>query len=383
MNKFWFLTISRFFAAIFVVFYHFSRDIDFPLNTFLQQWSISVSYFFTLSGFILLLSNWSKKEQWRFTLKSYYVGRIARIYPLFLLSLIPVFIIHTYWNAEDTTFFHTALSVLWLQAFFPWYALSLNYPSWSLSVEFFFYALFPLYLWYANSRNIFIVGWVVMAIYLISQLSMVVFGTEFVKFSENVFWEKSQQFIHYFPLLHLSSFLVWMLGARLFLELQKCKVTRFESILLIASIGLFITILLTHKSIFLHNGLLAPLFVTIIILLARLETSVHYGRLYNSFVLLGESSYAIYILQLPIHLALIVASSSILWVKDPLAIFGGGYFIVYLCVLILASIISFMYIETPSRLWCTWKLTKLVETFPRMNEKMKKISISWFRKIDQ
>jgi peptidoglycan/LPS O-acetylase OafA/YrhL len=80
------LTASRAIAALLVYIFHFGRDI-FPFNHFLSNLSrgnIAVSYFYTLSGFVLYISHINKHEKYsHFLLK-----RVARIAPAYVLALV-------------------------------------------------------------------------------------------------------------------------------------------------------------------------------------------------------------------------------------------------------------------------------------------------------
>ena len=113
-----------------------------PLFALVRGGYQAVTTFFVLSGFVLTRSYWT--GSWtRRSLFRYYRGRLARVYPVYLLSLIVVgrFI------AEDTTpgkpgYFaaHLTLTQGWLGPI----PVNWNTPAWSLSCEMFFYAVFPL-----------------------------------------------------------------------------------------------------------------------------------------------------------------------------------------------------------------------------------------------
>ena len=102
----------------------------------------------------------------------------------------------------------------------------------------------------------------------------------------------------------------------------------------------------------LHNGLLAPIFAALVLWLAwsGLENGP-VGRLASTttLVLLGEASYAIYILHAPL-LKLFLGFSAKFY---PAAFHGRGMttlsFMVYLGVTIGASILSFKLVEVPAR----------------------------------
>lgn len=134
------LTGLRFFAAFAVLLRHTLAEI-FPLPGLVELSTvgpIGVGFFFVLSGFILTW-NWKPRGRWR----DFYVKRAARIIPLHLLTTVVaaalLIIVGTpFWAS-------TLVSLVLLQAWLTEsYRLGGNSPSWSLSVEAFFYALFPI-----------------------------------------------------------------------------------------------------------------------------------------------------------------------------------------------------------------------------------------------
>lgn len=148
------LTSLRFVFAFMVFLTHMSFLISSGGKTyeafyyrFFYEGYIGVGFFFMLSGFILsytykesLLAEQSGKLL-------FYIKRLARIYPLHLITLlisIPVFLME---ESMDTPIFTKQFfaNVFLLQSFGPdrSYFFSGNALSWSISNELFFYALFP------------------------------------------------------------------------------------------------------------------------------------------------------------------------------------------------------------------------------------------------
>lgn len=133
------LTGLRFFAALVVLMRHGVPEL-FPLPGLLELsliGPIGVGFFFVLSGFVL---TWTWKPG---GLRShFYARRAARIVPLHVLTTVAA---AAFLIAADTPFWaSTIASLLLVQAWLtePW-RLGGNGPSWSLSVEAFFYAVFP------------------------------------------------------------------------------------------------------------------------------------------------------------------------------------------------------------------------------------------------
>src|SRR5580693_9914155 len=147
------LTSLRFFAAFHVVIFHLLATQVVRGPDWFQKLSsvgyVGVSFFFVLSGFILVYTyagrNLSLKDFWR--------ARFARIYPAYAFSLLftaPFFFFAVL--KLDIPFFAwpkvhlklaSGLVITLLQAWVPPAALTWNSVAWSLSVEAFFYLLFP------------------------------------------------------------------------------------------------------------------------------------------------------------------------------------------------------------------------------------------------
>lgn len=136
------LTSLRFFFAFFVLLSHLSflensKSYSLVYNYIFKEGFLGVSFFFILSGFVLSL-NYAKIT--KADIKKFYLYRLARIYPVYLLTLLlSVFIV-------QGSLYKFIIQIFGIQSFFPNQEIyfSYNAPSWSISDEFFFYLLFPL-----------------------------------------------------------------------------------------------------------------------------------------------------------------------------------------------------------------------------------------------
>lgn len=148
------LTSLRFFAALSVVTWHCVQTR--ALSATFSLGYFGVAFFFLLSGFILTYTyeaQFRDRLRWA-NVRAFYVARFARVYPLHLVA-IPIAVAcmalfggHALWSDVDL---HTRIAaliaqVLLLQSWIPQQAFYFggNGPSWSISVEAFFYAVFPL-----------------------------------------------------------------------------------------------------------------------------------------------------------------------------------------------------------------------------------------------
>ena len=147
------LTSLRFFAALLVFSWHCVPTHQFSATFSLGY--IGVGFFFLLSGFILTYSYraaFANGLRWD-SVRAFYVARVARIVPLHLVTMPPMILTMVYfgnplWSdvGARARVTEVAAQAVLLQSWFPQRAVHFggNGPSWSISVEAFFYALFPL-----------------------------------------------------------------------------------------------------------------------------------------------------------------------------------------------------------------------------------------------
>lgn len=141
------LTSLRFFFALMVFGAH-CYVIDSRFNTHVfKEGFVGVSFFFILSGFIIAYNYQKKIEERRVTKRRFWVARVARIYPLHLLTLT---LLALGSNAVDPMGWwegvkHFVMAAFLLHPFVPKmdYFFYFNSPSWSLGCEQVFYFLFP------------------------------------------------------------------------------------------------------------------------------------------------------------------------------------------------------------------------------------------------
>lgn len=144
------LTGLRFFAAFAVLLRHGVPEL-FPVPWLLELsliGPVGVGFFFVLSGFVL---TWTWKPG---GLKShFYARRAARIVPLHVLTTL---VAAALLIAADTPFWASTIASLFLLQAWLTEPLRLggNGPSWSLSVEAFFYAVFPFIIRPISQRSV-------------------------------------------------------------------------------------------------------------------------------------------------------------------------------------------------------------------------------------
>ena len=152
------LTAARGVAALWVVAFHFWPDVLrlFPsaevFSPIAQRGQNAVPFFFILSGYVLELNYASRFE--RLTAGAYqgFLGRrLGRIYPVHLATLLVVLAMvgvsrAAGWRLTDGGYTAGTFveNLLLLHAWEPYFTLSWNYPSWSISAEWFAYLWFPV-----------------------------------------------------------------------------------------------------------------------------------------------------------------------------------------------------------------------------------------------
>lgn len=336
------LTFTRFIAAVSIVVFHFgsgSFQFDNHYTQFIfKQANVSVSYFFILSGFVMIIAYYKNSKIDFF---SYLKNRFARIYPVYLMAITLLLILSILSRKVD--YQGLILNLLMIQAWVPGKALAFNIPGWSLSVEFLFYMLFPfLFNYFYSKVNYTKLFFPILFFWVFSQFlfHLLIYKPYLFELS---FYNID---LAYFPLMHLNEFLVGNLAGLYFINNNGTK--RNFDFHIIGVVILIIGVLKFPIGLNFHIGLLALFFIPLIILMG-----LNNGKISDLFktkicVFLGEISFGVYILQFVVWQ----------WISDYRLgkYFGidkeGDFifaFFVRLFMLILISSLSYVYIETPLR----------------------------------
>jgi peptidoglycan/LPS O-acetylase OafA/YrhL len=344
------LTFTRYLAALTVVFFHYGNTV-FPanlplLNPVLAAGPIAVSYFYALSGFIMAIAYYAPNSQRPFNTWRYWWARVARIYPVYLLALL--LMVAAKFKVAGSDPGTILLSVGMLQAWIPGYPLTLNAPGWSLSVEAFFYLSFPLLILLAKRHHLTVLA-AGITLWFITQIghTLLLNSSDYRPFSH------LHDIIYYNPVMHLSTFVIgfitgaWLREGKLRMLAPARINTAGLFVVSLLVIGLLIIRqpLITYTGIHFDytNGLIAPLFLLLIVLLALNTTRISTILQHSWLVLLGEASFSLYILQKPLH--------GIYEKLIPASIAPGStlHFYLFLVILTGTALFSYRFFETPLR----------------------------------
>jgi peptidoglycan/LPS O-acetylase OafA/YrhL len=213
------LTSLRFFAALAVLASHLwiLAEEPNPLQPLARglfaEGFAGVSFFFVLSGYILSHSYGARLRDGRVSRGEYWALRVARIGPLHWLTALPfalAALIGAGWASLPISLANLAMVQSWVPLEH-WY-FSLNEPSWSLADELFFYTVFA----WAAGWSTRVLGWV-MGLCLLMAIAvagwLVMHGQGAIRHGEAMTPTHWLTYIN--PLTRLLDFLAGMLAWRL------------------------------------------------------------------------------------------------------------------------------------------------------------------------
>ena len=338
------LTGVRFLLAIWVVFHHltghhmmleaWAQSLPGWLHEIVHGGYLAVGTFFLLSGFVLARSyggtTWSRRNLIR-----YGAGRLARVYPAYLLSLLIVspFIYRFLANPSATPKLPVMTSYIfvlqgWERAVVHW-----NTPAWSLSCEFFFYLCFPLLAFCLRRRS----G---MAVTVAAAVA-VAMPSVLASWHAPDYWK---------PFSHLADFLLGIAAAGVF-----DRISLGGSRRTLRGWWFYVPAVVGGAGIVAFPNLTAG-WTTLTIALRPMNLALVVGlglggglpaRALSTRLarLLGDSSYSLYILHVPL-----LWWFSRFWGHRALAM-PAFYAAAYLVLVVLASVAVFQFYEGPANRW--------------------------------
>jgi peptidoglycan/LPS O-acetylase OafA/YrhL len=355
------LTGLRFVAALHVALFHEASGLvaGVPVvERLVGTGYIGVQLFFVLSGFILAYNYSSPRTARAIDLDSFWVARFARVYPVYFLSLLVALPILVTWAVTKVSTESTVGSakvlvtvVANLGLLQSWVLPTMaewNFPGWSLSCEAFFYLLFPLAATRISTLPFRRIVWTIGACWLIGLLIPIAYAVHNPASTPNT-GGLLMAAVKYSPLLRLPEFLIGIAFGQLYLRREEAgEPHKSRSAFSSSSVALVILVILALPAWIpyplMHNVLLAPLFGMLIFALASGEGALA-RMLSNAWVvILGQASYAFYLLHEPLATLLYKLPGA------PIAQLGAWpRLFLYLAILTAFSIATLFGWEEPSR----------------------------------
>lgn len=347
------LTTVRFAAALSVVLYHVlpwaeeSSGVGLFASSLLGLGYTAVGFFFVLSGFILAtvypqLGNWHAVAR-------FWLARFARIYPMYALSLLMDLPRLLLWRTAKygmmiggaATGVTLTAQLTMAQAWVPKLS-ALNFPSWSVATEIFFYLGFPAILLVLSRLRSLTANLTVLLLLLC--LGIVISAVATIAPHSAHDW--LDVVLERNPILRLTDFASGVALAAIYRQFDSGNWETVRSKIAIGCLGFaaagFVGMvwLSPHiASMSLKSAMLIPCYAAIILVLALARNGAASVLSLPFFVLLGEASYALYLIHAPVGAA---------FQRLGFDLAASGFF-PYLVFVVAASVALHLYFERPLR----------------------------------
>ena len=331
------LTSLRFIFAIMVFGAHCYVIDSFFSTHFFKEGFVGVSFFFVLSGFIIAYNYQKRLSENKITKRTFWVARIARIYPLHWLTLLIAVVLGNYVTVCQCERSQEVLEPIRCPrcGYIPKadYFFSFNSPSWSLCCEQLFYFCFPFLIPLTRNYKRLLCVFIIAAI-------LVVAGMYFTP--ENDI--KGYWYVN--PITRLPDFIAGMLLFQLYDRLKDKNISLSQgTIIETASIALFFAFYFYAIEIpKVYRYSCYYWFPVAMILISFALQKGHVSRILSNRLLIigGEISYSFYL----IHLFVLLTYSE--WQKG--SSFHIAWYIavpVLFGIIVLLSLLSYYYFEKP------------------------------------
>ncbi|MCU4542684.1 acyltransferase [Acinetobacter bereziniae] len=335
------LTSLRIFFALFVFLSHLSflkNDEQYAklFYSIFNEGFLGVSFFFILSGFILAYNYKEKFLLGKISKKTFYVSRLARIYPIHFFTMLVALILGLISSSDNVKYILEHIFLI--QSFFSDQDIyfSLNSPSWSISDEMFFYLLFPFVIFLNKSYKILLFIFFIFLIFILNY-----------KLSDNL----KHYWLYISPIIRFSDFLLGILLFDIFERVKKIYAKKESPLIFeLFAIFLFIVFFIFHDKIDLGYRYSVYYWIpmSLIILIFSLSKVLYSQNsvsniLSNKYLVwLGEISFCFYLIHL-----LVIQVMNYIRVKLSLSIDLLLFSIFIFIFTLIASAIAYKFIEKP------------------------------------
>lgn len=337
------LTSLRIVAALWVLAYHFRDHLGLDVDRLgvVAKGYLGVDLFFILSGFILSHVYLGRFEAKRFNYGSFLWARLSRIYPVHLVTLaatIGIWLVGMKVGAKfDPVAFDPAVlpqHLLLIHAWGTTPSVQWNFPSWSISAEWFAYLAFPLaaVLVLGFRRVAWLAVILVLGLFALTFWALQSYGLPLSEVTR-------LGFIRIIP--------AFLMGAALYRLGQTISLPRPMALTGAALAVIWIVVASTLR---LSDLAIWPAFGLLIFSLAEASKTNARGILGAAvLVYLGEVSYSVYMTHLPVDIAYFHTLS-----KVAPGISGPAAWVAWLGVFVatlLISMATYHLVERPARNW--------------------------------
>jgi len=341
VKKFYYLELLRFFSAFSVLIWHYQHffkpyssfsDINisesrfvqpfYPiLNIFYNYGNFGVTMFWAISGFVFAFAYLENKK--KVTGKQFFINRFARLYPLHFATLLIVAavqminfnIFKNFQLFQFNDLYHFFLHALFVSGWGFEKGYSFNAPIWSVSIELVIYMFFFFSIFYLNKYKFKFAILIYLILLVIDKFNLI----DNFTYSFSLFLDCGKLFY--------SGILVFYIQ----------KYFNNKILLQIGSLLLIIISLIGNFKLFLFFPSLLLFFVSIEIFIRE--------SLKNTFRILGNLTYAIYLLHIPVQISLILFFGYFDIYNE---IFTSKiFFILYVFLILILSYFCFNFFERP------------------------------------
>lgn len=329
--------------------------------------AMNVSMFFVLSGFIMMYTYVQDGQRLNVPLGEFWFARWTRIYPIYFVALItslPLFLVELAGHQPPVSGGRAtgmaAAAVTLMQSWWPAAARMWNGPGWSLSVEVFFYALFPLLgPWFSRVTRRWILPGVALcwlACVVPSSLYAWLDPDALGRWATNLDKALWLDVLRYNPIVRLPEFLTGLLLGRYF-ELRWADGTGAPQNgrggwLSCGALAVVLLVMLLSDYVphlLLHNGGMTMVFFALLYGLILGGGPLHWLLSRPAVALCGDATYALYILHYSVIGlgAVVMVLAAVVFQSPP----PGPWAFMGLCLVasIALSVLAYTWFEIPVR----------------------------------